>query len=141
MKPQNWPFAKIEERAPDRRGAHQKTLPGRFIRWCGVWEGRPITFTSEPKLVNTALYFLTSSNARIHFTRDLGANYVHIRIDQPLTAESLRRFNEFAQIHDTRQVIAECRAARPASRTTPRKERNHAERHAAPAPETYRFTL
>lgn len=107
MPQSDWPFTKIKELSPEARrgvGAHSKTLPGRLIVWAGIWEGRLVRFRTEPKLINTDLYFNTSSNARICFTRDLGACFVELRIETPMPDDSAERLRAFAQQFDTRPV-------------------------------------
>jgi hypothetical protein len=104
----DWPFTKLRDVNPWQRAGratHSKTDPGRLIEWAGIWEGQAIRFISEPKLINTDLYFLTSSNARIQFARDLGACYVELRVVHGnFSPESLERLQKLAQAFDTRPV-------------------------------------
>jgi hypothetical protein len=88
--------------------AHWKTVKGRFIEWAGVWEGHAIRFTTEPKLLDKTIHFMTSSNARIQFQRDLGPCYVDLVVLGYLEPLSLGRLRRLAQSNDTRQVCARC---------------------------------
>ena len=97
-----WPFTKVATRPP----VGWKTAKGDQFTWVGMWEGRGIRFRSEPKLLSTDLYFNTSSNARIQFTRDLGACYIDLCVIGWIAADSLARLAPFAQQFDTRQVRA-----------------------------------
>jgi hypothetical protein len=101
-----WPFTKIGTRQLSEYQLWNKTRKGDQFTWAGMWEGRPIRFVTEPKLADKGIHFRTSSNARIHFQRDLGPCYVEIRLEPGtrMDPESRERFRAFAQQYDSREI-------------------------------------
>lgn len=107
------PFAFEIERKEDGAGRRsqgkRRIIPGDRITWRGTWRGRPVRFVTEPKLADTSVYFLTSSNARINFDRPLGAQVVELR---PLTPiDDLAGLLAYCQQYDTRPLRLAGKAA------------------------------
>jgi len=57
-----WPFREVTRR---KVGGGSKTSPADKITWTGSFHGRPIIFTTRPRLVTAQASFLVSSNARL----------------------------------------------------------------------------
>lgn len=57
-----WPFREVTRR---KVGGGSKTSPADEITWTGSFNGRPIIFTTRPRLVTAQASFLVSSNARL----------------------------------------------------------------------------
>lgn len=99
-----WPFHACRRRTV---GGGPKTTGADEILWSGVLGGRPVHFTTVPRLVNALESFLTPSNMRLrdsHVGRS--GHFIDLCVSVPVTDAELRTLERLAQSVDDRPVRA-----------------------------------
>lgn len=106
-------------------------LLGQEIWWQGYLNGQPLELYSRVRFKDTSFYFLTPSNARIHFGMSshkilddaLEGQYVDIVVSSTnVTDAELEQIRVLAQANDTRQVVVRRKRKRTQTQADSRQQ-------------------